>query len=385
MVRVKLHKEDIQLGEPIAWNIYNGRGNVMLKKGLRIHSPERLEQLLRLDLYRDPDDPETAYTPTNVPKQASGGVEEHCKHPLDTVNHIVSILEDSFQTLLVCTSGSYQPIVDLANTVRELTVQSPDCCLGAIHLYHPHKYSIMQPVYSSIMCALTAQALGYDQQRTVSLCAAALTSNLGMYRFQDELNCQTTSLSEQQREIISQHPQRGVEMLQASGLEDKEWLEMVLQHHERDDCSGYPFGIDSQVIHPGSKIISLAESYLAMISDRPYRGSVNPKIALKEIYKLASKNDQTSFLAFIKTLGVFPPGTFVKLENGEIAVVSAHSGKDSLKCQVISIFDKHAQPLNAPIVRNTASAGCAISSTYQFEKKPDLDIRRLFSTESAAA
>jgi hypothetical protein len=75
----------------------------------------------------------------------------------------------------------------------------------------------------------------------------------------------------------------------------------------------------------------------------------------------------------------------VKLENGEIAVVTAHSGKDSLKCQVISIFDKHAQPLKAPVVRNTANAGCAISSTYQFEKKPDLDIRRLFDTASAAA
>jgi len=76
------------------------------------------------------------------------------------------------------------------------------------------------------MCALTAQVLGYDRQKTESLCAAALTSNLGMYKFQDELNCQTTPLSEEQRVKISQHPQRSVQMLQASGLDDKEWLEM---------------------------------------------------------------------------------------------------------------------------------------------------------------
>ena len=63
------------------------------------------------------------------------------------------------------------------------------------------------------------------------------------------MNCQTTQLSEKQREKISQHPQRSVQMLQASGLETKEWLEVLLQHHERDDCSGYPFGADSQVIH----------------------------------------------------------------------------------------------------------------------------------------
>ena len=173
-------------------------------------------------------------------------------------------------------------------------------------------------------------------------------------------------------------------MLQASGLDDREWLDMVLQHHERDDSSGYPFGIDSKVIHPGSKIISLADSYLAMISDRPYRGSVNPKAALKEIYKLASKDEQSSFLAFINTLGVFPPGTFVKLENDEIAIVTAHSEKDSLKCRVISICDKNELPLKAPIARNTGSTGCAIRSTYEFEKKPVLDIRRLSDNENAA-
>jgi len=385
MARVKLQKEDIRLGEPIDWNIYNSRGNVMLKKGLRIHSPERLEQLLRFELYRDPDDPVAAAAPTTGLEQPARQLDEICKHPLDTVNRIAATLEDTFQPLLVCSAGSYQPIIELATAVKALAEQSPDCCLGAVHLYHPHRYSVMQPVYSSIMCALTAQVLGYDQQRTVSLCAAALTSNLGMYRFQDELNGQTTPLSKEQQKMISQHPQRGVQMLQASGVDDREWLDMVLQHHERDDSSGYPFGLDSKAIHPGSKIISLADSYLAMISDRPYRGSVNPKAALKEIYKLASKDDQSSFLAFIKTLGVFPPGTFVKLENGEIAIVTAHSEKDSLKCRVISICDKNEQPLKAPILRNTASTGCAIRSSYEFEKKPVLDIRRLFDTESEAA
>ena len=385
MVKVKLREEDIQLGVPIAWNIYNARGSVMLKKGLRIHSPDRLEQLLRFELYRDPEEPADTAAQPGVLEQSARELEQHCKHPFDTINNIASTLESSFQALLVCSTDSYLPIIRLASSIRELTSESPDCCLAAVHLYYPQNYSLMQPVYSSIMCALTAQVLGYDRQRTESLCAAALTSNLGMFKFQDELNCQTTPLSEEQRVKISQHPQRSVQMLQASGLDDKEWLEMVLQHHERDDCSGYPFGIDNQVIHPGSKIISLAESYLAMIYDRPYRGPVHPKIALKEIYKLANPDDQTSFLAFIKTLGIFPPGTYVKLENGEIAVVTAHSEKDSLKCRVISIYDKNEQPLKIPVLRNTAAAGCAISNTYEFEKKPHLDISKLFSAKTAAA
>ena len=100
MVRVKLLEEDIRLGEPIAWNIYNAHGSILLKKGLRIHSPERLEQLLRLELYRDPEEPALAPAPPDTMEKSVRAIEQQCKHPFDTVRHIASVLEDSFQPLL---------------------------------------------------------------------------------------------------------------------------------------------------------------------------------------------------------------------------------------------------------------------------------------------
>ena len=66
-------------------------------------------------------------------------------------------------------------------------------------------------------------------------------------------------------------------------------------------------------------------------------------------------------------------------------MVTAHSEKDSLKCRVISIYDRNEQPLKIPVLGNTAAAGCAISNIYEFEKIPNLDIRKLFSAETAAA
>ena len=66
-------------------------------------------------------------------------------------------------------------------------------------------------------------------------------------------------------------------------------------------------------------------------------------------------------------------------------MVTAHSEKDSLKCRVISIYDRNEQPLKIPVLRNTAAAGCAIRNTHEFEKKPSLDIRKLFSAKTAAA
>lgn len=385
MARIKLTKQDIRLGEPIAWNIYNAQGNVLLKKGLRIHSSDRLDQLLRFELYRDPTENAPEPGPDSTLPGTQLAMDPLCKHPFDALNRFALELKPRYEALQLCESDSYRPISLLANQIHELSSESPDCCLGAVHLYYPHSYSLMHPVYSAVMCALTAQVLQYDRERTVSLCSAALTANLGMYRFQDELNQQKAPLDEKQKEKISQHPHRSAQMLQAAGLDNSEWLDMVLQHHERDDRSGYPLGVDSEAIHPGSKIISLADSYLAMISHRAYRSAVQPNVALKNIYKLANKDDPTAFLAFIKTLGVFPPGTFVTLENGEIAVVTARSEEDSLKCQVLSVYDSKGTPLKSPVIRDTSDPRYAISNTCSLETTSCLDFKECFEIAEAVA
>ena len=381
-MKVKLHKEDVTLGEPIPWNVYSSQGMLLLKKGLRVHSEDKLNQLLACELFRDTE--EQADEITEPAATSLSELKQRCRHPFDAINGSTQQLDAVLKQLKQRTIGSHEKIRDIATDISVLTSKSPDCCLGAVHLYYPHSYSLMQPIYSAVMCSLTARVLKYSEQQTNTLCAAALTSNLGMFDYQDKLNNQPTSLRENQRRRLLLHPQLSVRMLRSSGVEDSEWLEMVLQHHERADGTGYPFAIDAGSIHPGSIIISLADSYLAMISQRSYRPAVHPNNALKEIYKLANKDDQTSFLAFIKTLGVFPPGSYVKLENGEIAVVTARSAQDSLKCKVVSICNQDHQVFPSPIVRDTSQARFAIDSYYQLDEQLDVDMGKLFSAAATA-
>ena len=227
-------------------------------------------------------------------------------------------------------------------------------------------------------------SVNYSKDSITSLCAAALTANLGMFRYQDKLNSQTTPLDEKQWEHIKQHPRQSVRLLTDSGLEDDDWLSMVLHHHVRDDGSGYPGEISRSKLHPGAKIINLADSYLAMISKRPYSRAIHPNAALKEIYRLTSQDDQTSLLAFIKTLGVYPPGTYVQLENGEIAVVTAHSGRNSLKCKVVSVCSESMKIFPMPIHRDTADPKFAIQRIVELKQELELDIRSLFRVPCTA-
>ena len=86
--------------------------------------------------------------------------------------------------------------------------------------------------------------------------------------------------------------------------------------------AGYPWGLKSKFISSFAKILGLADTYVAMINKRAWREAKLPQSALKEIYQMASQEDEEIFRCFISQLGVYPPGTLVRLKSGEIAVVT---------------------------------------------------------------
>jgi hypothetical protein len=88
---------------------------------------------------------------------------------------------------------------------------------------------------------------------------------------------------------------------------------------------------------------------------------------------------------FIETLGVFPPGTCIKLKNGEIAVVTARSAENSLKCKLISVCKQDHQGFPSLFLRDTSQARYAIDSHYHLDEKLGIDMRKLFSAAVIAA
>ncbi len=173
--------------------------------------------------------------------------------------------------------------MSLANFASE----NQDMLLGAIHTYFPSTTSTIQPVYGAFICDLTAQILGLSDSERASLRAAAITANVGMYHFQDQVNQQAAALTESQKEAISIHPERSIELLEQVGVTDISWLNAVAQHHEAPAGDGYPSGICVDEISTEAKIVSIADRYLAMISNRAYSPKRHPKKVLQEIYQSA--------------------------------------------------------------------------------------------------
>lgn len=215
--------------------------------------------------------------------------------------------------------------------------QSPDIALASIYLNQiAGPYSVRHCVEAAIICALIAPAMENGEAETSRIVAAALTMNAGMMRLVEIFQLKDCALSSGERSAIVRHPAESVELLRRAGIDDEEWLACVFAHHELDDGSGYPEGRSGSEIPEAARLLGMADRYCALVSARNYRRSLLPPEALKKLSD--DCNHPWVVAAFEQEIGQYPPGTLVRLANGETGVVSLRRGADGAR-QVHSLRD----------------------------------------------
>jgi HD-GYP domain-containing protein (c-di-GMP phosphodiesterase class II) len=208
----------------------------------------------------------------------------------------------------------------VAAQVLQAIALDADIALAAILLNRiAATYPVRHCVEVALVATLVARASGQTPQQTLVIAAAALTMNVAMLAQHDSFQSQNATLTRAERDTIQRHPQESVDLLQGAGVRDQTWLSIVLQHHEMDDGSGYPEAKIAADIAPQARLVGLADRYCALISARNYRRSMLPGLALRTLLAEASPELASHFNT---ELGPYPPGTLVRLCNGEIGVVA---------------------------------------------------------------
>jgi HD-GYP domain-containing protein (c-di-GMP phosphodiesterase class II) len=147
--------------------------------------------------------------------------------------------------------------------------------------------------------------------------------NAGMMPQMDGFLSKAGALTSEERAQVLRHPGESAALLRRAGVTDEEWIDCVLLHHERDDGSGYPEGRRADRIPRSARLIGMADRYCACVSARNYRRSMLAPVALRAVcgeHELATDAELAPH--FVAQLGHYPPGTRVRLANGEIGVVS---------------------------------------------------------------
>lgn len=178
-------------------------------------------------------------------------------------------------------------------------------------------------IHTAIFAIKIGMGMGYRPDELSRLGFAALVHDVGMFRLPDEMLNNEGRWTEDKLPLLHRHPLIGAEILKQAAP-DQPWLpEVVAQEHERANGTGYPRGLKGDHIHEFAQIIGIADKFDALMTARPYRPRLLPHDAMRELLvaEKASFPSQT-IKALVQQFSVFPLGTTVRLNTGEVGVVT---------------------------------------------------------------
>jgi HD-GYP domain-containing protein (c-di-GMP phosphodiesterase class II) len=185
-----------------------------------------------------------------------------------------------------------------------------------------------------------AKGLKYDPKKLLKLGVASFLENVGMYAIPDHIIQKSKKLERDEIATIREHPEKSFEILSRAGTKYQWLAELSLQTHERADGSGYPRGLKGVEISEFSSIIGLADTYVALTSERPYRARFMPADAVKLILSEGKTLFSTRILrAFMNEISLYPVGTYVKLNNGSLGQVISAEKNQPLRPHVKILHD----------------------------------------------
>jgi len=207
-------------------------------------------------------------------------------------------------------------------------------------------YAYQHAMGCAIWSASFGRHLGLERAELQQLALGGLLCDVGKTRLPMELLNKRTPLTPEEVELVRQHVQHGLEIVDSTpGLSPK-IREIVATHHERHDGSGYPWGLQGSDIPIFGRILGIVDSYDAMTCVRPYAESRSPHQAVNELYQQRDKLFQPELVEqFIQNCGIYPTGSLVELSNGQVAVVTDVHSLKRLRPRVMLLLDADKTPL----------------------------------------
>lgn len=369
MALQRIKTGEIRVGEALPWPVFDEKGMLLLAKGFVVSSQSQLSRLMVRGVYSQrnvAEREEANYADVIVSRQSPF-------HVFDDIQIRLRRVHEDLRT------GSGDDlsgrIIKVCRELQRLCWMDANAVLGMVHLIHDGRYLIVHSLHTAILAELSLAALDVHADDRLPVLAAALTHDVGM---KEEFYKQSAPLSGDQWEEVHRHTLRSVEILEENGVEDEVWLDTVLHHHERLDGSGYPFKRSGDNISLPVRILSIADSYSAMIKQRSYRQGLLAKEALRDIFlKQAGQVDNGLVKRFVGEMGVFPPGAFVRLHNSEVAVVT-HRGSGVATPIAHAVISPRGAPLEKPVQRDTSESEFAITEMVARDKAVPLNMHSLW-------
>lgn len=228
-----------------------------------------------------------------------------------------------------------EPLVDeISNSIA----RNPEAFLNLARLKNVDDYTYLHSVaVAGLMIALGKQ-LGLEGKDLKDAGIAGLMHDVGKALIPNEVLNKPGKLTDEEFEIMKAHPRKGWEVLNTAEGGNAVALDVCLHHHERVDGKGYPEGISGDKLTLFARMGAVCDVYDALTSNRCYKNGWEPAETLRKMAEWRTGHfDETIFHAFVKTIGIYPAGTLVRLKSGRLAIVIEQTEK-SLLTPLVKVF-----------------------------------------------
>ena len=260
------------------------------------------------------------------------------------------------------------------DNIVDSMIANPDAMMFIAKLRDEDIDTYHHGVKVSLYLIALGRHLGIPKAQLTELGLIGMLADVGKSRLPRALLAKPGILTPAEFGVVKGHVELGLESLKSAAGLTAAVLQGIAQHHERLDGSGYPNRLKGDQIGVYGRMTAIADSFSAMIAQRPYASAASVQDALISLFERSG----TSFSAplveqFVQAIGVFPVGSLVELSNGEVAVVVAHNRVRRLEPRVLVLTWPNKTPLGIPIERDLFEMGKSSRNRLRIRKGVSMD------------
>lgn len=255
-----------------------------------------------------------------LPPAPSASLQEELRKAQQLCRRSRQAVQSMFNEARLGRAVDAQQCLPLVEEISESVFRNPGALVSLARLKSRDEYSYMHSVAVCALMVALGREMGLDTAACREAGLAGLLHDMGKASMPLEILNKPGKLTDEEFAVMRTHPQRGHELLQ-EGAAPESVLDVCLHHHERIDGTGYPHRLPAERISAVARMGAICDVYDAITSNRPYKAGWDPAESIARMMSWKGHFDEAMLGAFVKSLGIYPVGSLVRLESGKLAVV----------------------------------------------------------------